>query len=164
MELHDAGVELVGEVRHVRRLIAAGGYHDVVRLEPVIICDDDESVGILGDRFDLQTPSHRKIKSGGVRLEVVGHLVLRWATAPRPGKLQTRQGAEVRGREQLQRVPTLAPGVAGPLIGVQDHKRPVSLGKVVADGKAGLAAADDDGLDLLGHATKVGGSTSARHR
>ena len=28
------------------------------------------------------------------------------------------------------------------------------LGKVVADGQASLAAADDDGLDLLGHATK----------
>ena len=155
MELGDVGVELVGEVGYVRRLITAGGQYHIVSLEPLITGADDESVGDLGDRVDAQTHSDRKIESGRVRLEVVGHLVLgRWLMS-RSRELQTRQGIEVRGREESQRVPAFPPGIAGPLIRIQDHKRSAELGKVVADGQASLATADDNGLDLLTHEAKV---------
>ena len=79
-------------------------------------------------------------------------------------ELQTWQGIEVRGREESQRVPAFPPGIAGPLIRIQDHKRSTQLGKVVADGQASLAAADDGGLDLLTHEAENGASRTACHR
>ena len=79
-------------------------------------------------------------------------------------ELQARQGVEVRGCEELQRVPPQTPGIAGPLIPVQDHERLAPLGKVIADSQAGLAAADDDRVNLLDHEATVGASTLARHR
>ena len=74
----------------------------------------------------------------------------------RSRELQTGQVVEVRGREQLQRVPASPPGIPGPLIRVHNDERPASSSKLVAKGQAGLAAADDDGLDLLAHEAKLG--------
>ena len=60
-----------------------------------------------------------------------------------------RQPVEARRREQAERVPALAPGVADPLVRVEDHEGRPRLRQVVADRQAGLAAADDHGLDPL---------------
>jgi hypothetical protein len=42
------------------------------------------------------------------------------------------------------------PGVADPGVGIEDDELPGLLGEVVAEGQAGLAAADDHSVD--GHA------------
>ena len=55
--------------------------------------------------------------------------------------------SKLRRREQPQRVPALAPGVADPLVRVEDHERPALLREVVAGGEPRLAAADDHRLE-----------------
>lgn len=51
----------------------------------------------------------------------------------------------------LSGAPPLAPGVADPLLGVQDHERPLPPGQVVSR-QTGLTAADDHGFEALGGA------------
>ena len=71
-----------------------------------------------------------------------------WGTSgPEPGNAASRQRAVAGRGEQPQRVPALAPGVADPLVGVQDQERPSPPGQVAADRQAGLAATDDHGLE-----------------
>ena len=76
VELNDIGVKITCKRRHECRLIAAGSQHDVVRLEPMRATHDDETIIVSRDRVDAPTPSNGKIKSVGVGLEVVGHLIL----------------------------------------------------------------------------------------
>src|SRR5512133_3600286 len=164
VELCDARVELGCEVWHVRRLVATCRQHYILRLEMMITDTDHEVVVGLADRIDREATANRKIKFCGVRLKVVGHLVLGWATTPRPRKIQTRKGTEVGRGEELQRVPAFPPGIAGPLVGVQDQERLAEFGEVVAGGQAGLTAANNEGLNLLEHEPKIKGSLVARHR
>jgi hypothetical protein len=55
------------------------------------------------------------------------------------------------GREQAEGVPSVPPGIADPVIGVEDHEREPTSRQVVSDREAGLAAADDDGPEALEH-------------
>src|ERR687888_169096 len=47
----------------------------------------------------------------------------------------------------------VAPVVAHAVVGLEDHERAVPLGQVVADGQACLPGADDDGLEVVAHAS-----------
>ena len=62
---------------------------------------------------------------------------------------------EARRGEQPQRVPPRSPGVADPLVGVEDDEAETSPGEMVAGRQAGLSATDDYGLDPLGIAHGV---------
>ena len=68
----------------------------------------------------------------------------------RAGERHSRQGVVAGGREEAERVPPLAPGVADPLVGVEDQEGEVPLGEVVPDREACLSTAQDQGLDALG--------------
>ena len=52
-------------------------------------------------------------------------------------------------REQTQGIPAVAPGIANLSISIQDREGDIETGKMITDGKAGLAAANDDDLDPL---------------
>ena len=58
-------------------------------------------------------------------------------------------GAVTGRSEQSERVPPLAPGVADPLIAVEDHEWHASLLEVISSRQPGLPTADDDGVDLV---------------
>lgn len=66
---------------------------------------------------------------------------------PGSGEGHPREPVDAGGGEEKERVPPVAPGVADLLAGVQDHKEPTLSGKVIAHGKARLAAADDHRLE-----------------
>src|SRR6187551_672783 len=85
----------------------------------------------------------------GIRLEVVGHLVLGRVCIPRPGKRHAIEAVEAVRREQTERVPPLPPGIADACVRVDDDEFEAELLQVVADRQAGLTRADDDHADAL---------------
>jgi hypothetical protein len=64
--------------------------------------------------------------------------------------------------EQAEGVPSVPPGAADPVVRVEDHEREPSFLQVVPDREAGLAAADDDGLESLEHGFLVEGMSRNR--
>ena len=61
----------------------------------------------------------------------------------------------LRGREQVQRIPPLAPRVANPRIRIQDHKGHAATSQVVSNGQAGLAGAYHYCLNLRDTTVRV---------
>src|SRR6266542_4580001 len=104
---------------------------------------------VPGQPVYLEAGSNREFEPRRVGLEVVGHLVLGGERVSRAGKGHSRQGGVAGGREEAERVPPLPPGVADPLVAVEDHERKIPLGEVVPDREACLPAAQYQGLDAL---------------
>ena len=67
-----------------------------------------------------------------------------------PAELHAGQVRPVRGGEQPQRVPPVAPGLADAVVGVKDDEVTAPGFEVMACGQAGLAAADHDGGKTVG--------------
>ena len=65
------------------------------------------------------------------------------------GKGEAVEAVVAGGGEEAEGIPAVAPRVADALIGVQDEEGEAATGEVVADGEAGLAAADDDGVETF---------------
>jgi hypothetical protein len=65
----------------------------------------------------------------------------------RARKRHTGEPVEPRRSKEPERVPPHPPGVADPLVGVEDDKAETSPGEVVTDRQAGLSATDDNGVD-----------------
>ena len=98
----------------------------------------------------------------GVGLEVVADLVLAREGPLLRGERQPGQAVVLGGRVELERVPLPAPVVADAGAGVEDHERAAAALQVVAGRQAGLAGADDDGLDVCG--VHAGDARSGRGR
>jgi hypothetical protein len=73
----------------------------------------------------------------------------------RARKRQTLETVEPRRRKEPERVPPLSPGVANPLVGVEDDKAATSSGEMVTNRQTSLPATDDNGFDPLGIAHSV---------
>ena len=56
---------------------------------------------------------------------------------------------EAGGSEQSERIPALAPGVADPLVGLQDHVRQAMTGEEVPGRESRLTGTDDHRLYLF---------------
>ena len=76
MELDDGVVELSREGRDARVLIGTGSHHDVVGKEPVIARGHHETVPAVRQPVHLDPGSNRKPEPLGVRLEIIGDLIL----------------------------------------------------------------------------------------
>ena len=124
-------------------------YDHVVSLEPPVARLDDEAAAVPRQPVHPDAGSNREPEPCRVRLEVVGHLVLGGEHVRRAGEGHARQGVVAGGREEAKRVPPLPPGVADPLVGVEDDEGEIPLGEVVPDCEARLAAAHYQGLDAL---------------
>src|SRR5256885_462839 len=74
VHLHDARVELGGEVGHCGRPVEPRRDYDVVALEAVIAAADDVAVAVLAQPIHLHPHSHRKLEARGGGLEAVGGL------------------------------------------------------------------------------------------
>jgi len=150
MHLHDARIELGGKAGHRRGPVEPGRDDHVAGLEPALAALDDVAVAVLRQPVDRHPGSHRKLEARRIGLEVVGRLS-RGRIRPAGGRERPAGQAVVTCRgEQTEGGPgPRPPGAADALIGVEDHERAGALLQVVADRKAGLAPADDDGVELL---------------
>ncbi len=86
----------------------------------------------------------------GVLLEIGRHLLLAGEGPAVAGERQARQAVVPGGGVEPQGVPLLAPLVSDARGAVEDDERPAEPLEVVAGREAGLAGADDDGLDVAG--------------
>src|SRR5205823_1640548 len=150
VHLHDPRVELGSEGGDRRRPVEAGGHDHVLGLVPVLAAFDDVAVAVLGEPVDGHPGTNRKLEARRIGLEVVGGLARGRIRPAGRRERPARQAVVARGREQAERVPsTRPPRAADPLARVEDHERAAAPLQVVADREAGLAAADDDRVELL---------------
>jgi hypothetical protein len=102
------------------------------------------------DAVDAQAGANGKMEALRVSLEIVRQLVLGREGVAGSGETKARKLYVARGREQAQRILAVAPGIADAMSGVENQEANAAASQVVADGEAGLAAADDDGVDSFG--------------
>jgi hypothetical protein len=76
VQLDDARIELSGKRGNPRHLVAAHGHDDVVRLKSHGACGQLESVAAPSQAVDAESGPNGQLEPGGIRLEVVGHLIL----------------------------------------------------------------------------------------
>jgi hypothetical protein len=91
----------------------------------------------------------RQVEAAGVLGEVGDDLVAGGVVVGVAGEREPGEAVVARGGEERERVPALAPGCGGSFGGVKDGEAAALLGEVVADGEAGLAAADDDDVVMV---------------
>ena len=84
-----------------------------------------------------------------IRLQVVGHLVLRRKRVGRSRKAHADKAIESRRRKQAKRVPPLAPAVTDSPVRLENDELETAPRQVVADRESGLATADDNGLNTM---------------
>ena len=149
VQLHDRWVELARERGLARNPMGSGRHDDVVRLEPTARGREDEPIPLPGERLHVAAGPDVEPEPFGIGLQVVRHLILRREGPPGRGEAEAGQAVVASRREEPQRVPTRAPRVADPLVGVQDHGRPAPSLQEVPRREARLASADDHGLDPL---------------
>src|SRR5512133_1707756 len=119
MQLPDARVQLVREVRHEGGPAEGSrGHDDVVGLDRAVRCGDEVCI-VVPSREPLRARAglYRQAEARRIRLEVVGELVLAWRV---PAWGWERHPVEPVGPgrgEQLQAVPLFAPAVADPALG-----------------------------------------------
>lgn len=153
VQLHDARVEQGGERGDRRDLVGAGRDHHVIGLEAAAGCGNQVgAVAVAGDPVHGHAGPDRQVEAGRGGIQVVGHVV---SARERPAlgrELPAGQPVVAGGREQVQRIPALAPDVPDPPVCLKDQERPAQPGQVVAGRQARLATADDHSLVAL-HAT-----------
>src|SRR5205814_5781574 len=104
----------------------------------------------LAQAIDTRAQPNRELEPRRVSFDVIRRLPGRGIRPARRREGPARETVVAGRREEAERVPAArAPGTANPLVGVEDHERPSELLQVVADGQAGLAAADHDRLEVL---------------
>jgi hypothetical protein len=147
-DLDDAGVQLMGDSRY-RRLVAPAGRDDHVG-GPVAaaIGGDDEPVAVASHGPDTRVLLDRCGEGAGVVGEMSAELGGRHESVGIPAPV--RPGGErvhpVR-REQVERVPRVAVPPLADTAALQHHVVTAARGQAAAGGQAGLAGADDDGVD-----------------
>ena len=148
-QLDDARIERGGEGGHAGSLVGTRRHDHVVGLEPPIAGDEEVPAPGPAQSVDVDTGPNGKVEPCGVRLEVVGHLILRRV---RPAACRERPTGKPRvpsRREQAKRIPAAPPGVSDPIARVQDHEWAITSRKVVTGRKTCLTASDDHGLETL---------------
>src|SRR5215216_1686180 len=149
MELHNARTELVGEGGELWDLVGARRDDHVSRFETAVAGRNYEAIPFSEESVHLDAGTNRQIESGGVGLQIVGHLVLRGERQGGGGEAPALQPVVTGRCEQAKRVPALAPGVTDPPVGVQDHEGQAPLCQMVADREACLTTTDDHRIETL---------------
>lgn len=152
VELSDPGIQEACEGRDLWRVPErAGGDHHVLALDPLPVEGRDESAPVVsGQMLNSGPQPDGQVEGDRVELDVVRHLVL-GREAPRVTReRQSIEAVELGRREEGEAVVVAPPAIADPLTAVDDEELPPQVLEVVASGQAGLAGADDQGLDVLG--------------
>ena len=149
MELHNARKELLSESGDLRDLVGARRDDHVFRFETAVAGCNYEPIPLPEESVYLDTSSNGELESGGVGLEIIGHLVLGGERKGWRGESPALQSIVAGRGEQAQRIPALAPGVPDPFVGVEDHEGQVPLCQVVPGGETSLTTTDDDRIETL---------------
>ena len=149
VHLDDVGPEVLRERRHPGALVARHRHDDVIGLELHVAGGHHVAGPASRYPFDGDAGAHGQLEPRRVRLEVVGHLVLRGERVARPRKGHAGEPVEARRAEKTKRIPATAPRVADARRCVEDDEAKVPPGEVVARREPGLAAADDDDVEPL---------------
>src|SRR5205814_1953438 len=139
------------EVRHPRLWERTRSDDDLIRHERLVIeFDLEPAVASAPQRTSWNAELDRKVEPGGVRVQVRDRLVPARVAVRITRERHPRQGVIPAWREEFQRVPALAPGGRDVVRALQDYEVAAAPGEEVADGHAGLAAADDDDVVVIG--------------
>ena len=104
---------------------------------------------VAARRGDPYAEPDREVEALRVGLEVVGQVVLARERRRLAREGHPRQAVVLGGGVEAQAVPLLPPAVPDALVAVEDDAVAALLLQVVRRRQAGLAGADDDGLDVF---------------
>jgi hypothetical protein len=152
VELHDATIQVGGDRRHPGGLERACGNHDLIRLVRAVVELDHVPVLASPHGPDAAAELDRQLELLHVVLRVANDVVAIRVAVRVARKRQSRQAVVAHGREELERVPAAAPRSSRDFRGFEDGEVASLLSEEVADGKAGLAAADDEHVVPFRHA------------
>jgi len=143
VRLRNIVAQLLGELRHVRRLEGARRDNDLVRGErPSIDLEAETPVIALFEFLDLAVQLNRQLEGLGVGLEVGDHLIPGRVAIRIAREREARQRAVPPGREESERLPALPPGGADRIGALEDHESTAVPCEEIADGQARLPSAD----------------------
>src|SRR5262249_38086994 len=108
-----------------------------------------EAIVLSRESGDAHSRSHWQGETLCVTLEIVRHLVFRRKLAAAGGEPHPREPVVAGRGEEAQRIPSQAPRITDPLVGVENDEIEPSASQMIANGKSCLAAADDDGANSL---------------
>ena len=146
-----SGAEVGGDRRRERHLKRPGGDHDLVGLVGAVGELDEEAAAVACPHgLHAAVELDRQLEPSRVVGEVGDDVVAARVAVGVAGEVEPGQAVVAHGREQPQRVPSGSPGGGRFAGGFEDGEPAALLGEEVADGQAGLAAADDDDLAPLG--------------
>ena len=162
MQLDDGVPQAAGQGGDDRLLPRAGCDHDLAGQQPALAGLDGKAALEPGEASYRAVQQDGQVEAVGVLHEVVGRLVLRRVGAGRGRERHAGQRVVLRSREEPQRVPSGAPGVADLGGGVDDEEPPAALLEVVRRGEAGLTGTDDDDVESLGGVCVLHGMSFGR--
>jgi hypothetical protein len=146
VQLHHLAVETLGDGRHERHLEGPRGDHDLIGLVAAVVELDHVDAARPADGADRTVQLHRQVEVAGVVGQVFHDLVPAGVAVRITGKGQAGQSVVAGRREQLERVPTLAPRPRRLGGRFQDREVTPLLCQEVADRETGLATTDHDHL------------------
>src|SRR5262245_15437026 len=149
MDLHDPRMEFACERRYARTLPTRHCDDDVVRLELLVASDNEKPIAEKRQTLDAHAVPHGQLKVSCIRFEIVPHRVLRRERMRVCWKRHAVEAREPRRREESQRIPTVAPGVADARARVEDHELDALPLQVIADREARLSPTDYHRVDAL---------------
>ena len=158
VRLEDIVRELLGELRHVRRLEGPGRDHDLVgSSRPPVQLEAKALVDALLELHDLAAQLDRQVECLGVAIEVGDHLVSVRIAIGVARERNTGQRAVAPGGEERERLPALAPGRPDRLGTLEDHEAAALAAEEVAHRQPCLAGADDSDFHVVASSERCGG-------
>src|SRR5205814_210917 len=148
--LEDVGRELLGDLRHIRRLEGTGGHHDLVcRDRRSIELEAEASVVAELEPLELAVQLDRQLEGLRVALEVGDHFIASRVPIRIAREREPRQRAVAAGREERECGPALAPCRGDLSCALDDDETAPLPGGEVADSETGLSGADYRNLVVL---------------
>ena len=164
VHLDEARVELLGDGRDPRRLKRPRGDHHLVSgVRTVAQLDHEAPVVAAADREDLAVELHGQVEVLRVARQVLDNLVAARIGVELAGEREPGQAVVAHRREQLQRVPPLAPLRCRSVGRLQNLEAAAVPGQEVPQGQPRLAAADHDDVVAVtgsGHDAPSASTTS----
>ena len=142
MELNNARIKFPIERRHPWLLPVRHCHYHVIGLESQSSSRDHVSAVVSRKAINSDACLNRQLEARSVSLQVISHLVLSRENICGGRIGHPRQPVEAGGSEQAQRVPALAPGVAGSLVLIEDDKVLLVLLQILSGSQSCLTASD----------------------
>src|SRR5215831_11331201 len=149
VKLFDGWIESSCEARRARFLVVGHRDDHIFRFELLGPGGNAKTIPAARNAVDAYACSNRQVETPRIGFQVVSHLQLGREGVAARGKTKSGKPCVTRRREQAERIPAIAPGVADTTAGIQNQEADAAAGEMVSDGEACLAAADHDGVDAF---------------